>query len=75
MSRAQSDVAILRRLKRVAARHGLTILSAVKPSSKVEGGGYMLSNDATRSVVLGDRPKPYSADLEQIEAWLDALET
>ncbi|HVW91463.1 MAG TPA: hypothetical protein VHB74_02530 [Devosia sp.] len=72
-SRAGNEVARLRRLKRLAARHGLAILVATKPSSKVAEGGYMLTEDETRKVLLGDRPQPYSASLDAIEAHLDQL--
>jgi len=74
MSRANSDVAILRRLRRLAARKGLAILAAAKPNPKIPDGGYMLSDDESRTVILGDKPMPYSASLEQIEAYLDAVE-
>ena len=74
MSRANTEASRLRRIKRIASRHGLTILTAQKPSSKTPEGGYMLSLDAARKVVLGDKPVPYSANLEQVEAYIDALE-
>jgi hypothetical protein len=32
----------------------------------------MLSDDAERRIVLGDKPKPYAATLDEIEAWLEA---
>ena len=69
-SRAGSETARLRRLKRTAARRGLAILVATKPSSKGLGG-YMLTNDDDRSVVLGATPGPYGATLDEIETWLE----
>lgn len=72
LSRSDTDAARLRRLRRLAARRGLAILAAARPASKVAGGGYMLSDEATRRVVLGDKPLPYSASLEAIEAQLEA---
>jgi hypothetical protein len=33
----------------------------------------MLSDDATRRPILGDRPQPYGASLDAIEAHLEAL--
>jgi hypothetical protein len=72
-SRADTDVARLRRLRRIGHRHGLTILAAKKHEIK-KGGGYMLSVEEDRRVVLGDQPSPYSATLEEIEAHLDKLE-
>ena len=74
-SRAGSEVARLRRLKRFAARYGLAILVATKPSSKVADGGYMLTEDETRKVLLGDHPQPYSASLDAIEAHIEKLTT
>jgi len=70
-SRAGTETARLRRLRRTAARQGLAILAATKPASKGLGG-YMLSDDAERRIVLGDKPKPYAATLDEIEAWLEA---
>ena len=44
-----------------------------KPTSKGDGG-YMLSNDDERKVVLGGEPRPYTATLDEIEAFLDGAE-
>jgi hypothetical protein len=74
LSRTDSDAARLRRLRRLAARHGLSILAATRPASKAAGGGYMLSEEQTRQVLLGGRPLPYSATLDAVEDWLLALE-
>lgn len=73
-SRAGSESARLRRLRRVGHRHGLTILTTKKPDPRIVDGGYMLSIDETFTVILGNRPLPYSASLDQIEAHLDGLE-
>jgi hypothetical protein len=70
-SRRGSDAARLRRLKRLAGRHGVAILVATKPSSKT-GGGYMISNDETHRVLLGDKPAPYALTLDEVETWLEA---
>jgi hypothetical protein len=69
-SRRGSEAARLRRLKRMAARGGFAILVATKPSSKT-GGGYMISNDETHRVLLGDKPTPYALTLDEVETWLD----
>jgi hypothetical protein len=69
-SRAGSEAARLRRLRRMAGRNGLAILVATKPSSKT-GGGYMISHDETRRVLLGDKPAPYALTLDEVEAYLD----
>jgi len=69
-SRAGTEMARLRRMRRAAARQGLAILAAGKPASKGLGG-YMLSQDEARKVILGGEPKPYAATLDEIEAWLE----
>ena len=69
-SRAHSDIARLRRLRRVAQRQNLTILVGTKTNSKQLSGLYMLSDDETRRPVFGNVPQPYSATMEQIEAFL-----
>jgi hypothetical protein len=73
VSRTDSDAARLRRLRRLAARHGLSILAATRPASKAAGGGYNLSEQESRAVLLGDRPAPYSATLDAVEARLLAV--
>ena len=74
MSRKEFDASRMRRMKRVAARYGLTILTAEK--IKVQGGpgGHALRDDESYKVVYGDVPKPFSASLDEIEAYLDRLE-
>ena len=74
MSRKEFEASRLRRMKRVAARHGLTILTADK--IKVHGGkgGHALREDESFRIVFGDVPQPFSADLDAIEAYLDELE-
>jgi hypothetical protein len=72
-SRAHTDAARLRRLKRIAQRNGLSILTTSKPDRLIINGGYMLSNEATHKAILGDQPRPYSANLDQIEAYIEKL--
>jgi hypothetical protein len=63
-----------RRVKRMAGRHNYSLLKAQKPFGKVlEHGGYMLRNDYTFEVVFGDKGYAYSADLEDVEAYLESL--
>jgi len=69
-SRADTDIARLRRLRRVAQRQNLTILVGTKPNSKQLSGFYMLSDDDTRRPVFGNVPRPFSATMDQIEAFL-----
>lgn len=73
MSRKEFDVSRMRRMKRLAARHGLTILTAEKLKVLGTEGGHAI-RDADYKVIYGDVPKPFSASLEDIEAYLDKLE-
>lgn len=73
MSRKEFDVSRMRRMKRLAARHGLTILTAEKLKVLGTEGGHAI-RDANYKVIYGDVPKPFSASLEDIEAYLDKLE-
>jgi hypothetical protein len=74
MSRKEFEASRMRRMKRVAARHGLTILTAEKMKALGQPGGHALRDDETHQVVFGNVPKPFSADLDAIEAYLDQLE-
>jgi hypothetical protein len=73
VSRKEFDASRMRRMKRVAARHGLTILTAEK--IKVQGGkgGHAL-RDENFKVIYGNEPQPFSATLDDIESYLDRLE-
>lgn len=71
-SRAGSQAAIERRIRRLAQRRGLSMLIAQKRNPKIEAhGGYMLRDDETFEIVFGNAGYDFSADLEEIEAWLD----
>ncbi|MBU1335446.1 MAG: hypothetical protein ACK4G5_09605 [Devosia sp.] len=74
MSRKEFDASRMRRMKRIAARHGLTILTAEK--IKVQGGkgGHALREDESFKVIYGNVPQPFSATLDEIESYLDNLE-
>ncbi len=74
MSRKEFDVSRMRRMKRVAARYGLTILTAEKIKVLGQPGGHALRDDESFKIVYGDVPKPFSASLDDIEAYLDKLE-
>lgn len=74
MSRKEFEASRMRRMKRVAARHGLTILTAEKMKALGQPGGHALRDDETHQVVFGNVPKAFSADLDAIEAYLDQLE-
>lgn len=74
MSRKEFDASRMRRMKRVAGRHGLTILTAEKLKVLGHPGGHALRDDATFKIVHGDIPKPFSASLDEIELYLERLE-
>lgn len=73
MSRRDFDVSRMRRMRRTAGRHGLTILTAEKLTAKTGKGGHAIREDETFKVIYGDKPLPFSATLDDIEAYLDKL--
>jgi hypothetical protein len=75
MSRANLQVSVERRVRRLAQRRGLSLLIAHKRNAKIDAhGGYMLRDDESGAIVFGNRSYEYSADLDEIEAWLMAEE-
>jgi hypothetical protein len=66
-SRADHDSARLRRIRRLAIRHGLSVLHNSKT------GGYMITEEESRKPLLGGPPRPYGATLEAAEAYIDAI--
>ncbi|WEJ60367.1 hypothetical protein [Devosia sp. FJ2-5-3] len=74
MSRKEFDASRIRRAKRIAARYGLTILTAEKIKVLGQPGGHALRDDKSFKIILGDEPKPFSATLEDIEAYIEKLE-
>ncbi len=73
MSRKEFDASRMRRMKRIAARHGLTVLTAEKLKVLGTKGGHAL-RDADFRVIYGNVPQPFSASLDEIEAYLEELE-
>jgi hypothetical protein len=72
--RGHTQVALERRVRRVAVRHGLNLLIAQKPDAKVlQHGGYMLRDGETSAVVFGERGYAFSATLDEIEEYLLGL--
>lgn len=65
----------MRRMRRVAGRYGLTILTAEKLTAKTGKGGHALRDDESFKVIYGDKPLPFTATLDDIEAYLDKLES
>jgi hypothetical protein len=75
MSRKNSDNSRERRIKRLCVRLGLHLMTAQKPDKLVQAhGGYMLRDGATMKIVFGDQEYLFSADLDEVEAYLDTLE-
>lgn len=72
MSRKEFDASRMRRLKRLAARYGLTILTDEKMKVLGHAGGHAVRDDESFKVIYGNEPKPFSASLEDIESWLEA---
>lgn len=72
-SRAHTQPALERRIRRLAQRKGWSLLFAHKRNPKIEAhGGYMLRDDDTLEIVFGNKGYEYSADLDEIEAFLEA---
>ena len=71
VSRKEFDVSRMRRLKRYAARYGLTILTDDKMKVLKHAGGHAI-RDESYTILYGNVPKPFSASLDDIEAWLEA---
>ena len=70
-SRAHTPTALERRVRRVAVRRGMSLLKPQKPTPKVLAhGGYMLRDDDTGKIVFGNQSYDFSADLDEIEAFL-----
>lgn len=72
-SRAASQTAVERRIRRLARRRGLSLLVAQKRTPRIDQhGGYMLRDDESFAIVFGNAGYDFSADLDEIEAWLGA---
>lgn len=74
MSRKEFDASRMRRLRRTAGRHGLTILTAEKLTAKMGKGGHAVRDDATFKVVYGHEPLPFSATFDDVERYIEALD-
>jgi len=62
-----------RRVKRLGYRYGVLLMKCAKPFGKVaQHGGYMLRDEDTRRIVLGNDGYEFSATLDEVEAFLDA---
>ena len=66
---------IERRIKRRLGRYNYDLLKAQKLTPKIEQhGGYKIRDAASGKVVFGDTGYEFSADLDDIDAWLDTLD-
>ncbi|MBF0678137.1 MAG: hypothetical protein IR164_04265 [Devosia sp.] len=74
MSRKEFDASRMRRAKRILVRYGLTVLTAEKMKVHGQPGGHALRDDKSYKIILGGEPKPFSATLEDIEAYIEKLE-
>lgn len=71
-SRAHTTTAVERRLRRLAQRRGWSLLIAQKRNPKIDAhGGYMLRDDETGAIVFGNTGYDFSADLDEIEAFIE----
>ncbi len=74
MGGKNSRVSVERRVRRVCTRLGLHLMICQKPDKLVLAhGGYMLRDGATMKIVFGDKGYPFSATLDEVEAYLDSL--
>lgn len=65
-----------RRVKRLARRYGVSVMTCEKPIGKVlVHGGYMLREDETRKILFGNKGYDFSATLDEVEAFLEAQPT
>jgi hypothetical protein len=72
MSYKNSENSRVRRVKRLAIRYGLHVMTCQKPDKRVLAhGGFMLRDEATMKIVYGDAEYLFSADIDDIETWLD----
>lgn len=70
-SRANTPVAIERRVRRLGRPFNVSLLVAQKLNPKIEAhGGYMLRDDDTKEIVFGNAGYDFSATLDEVEAFL-----
>lgn len=75
MSNRDKPAAVERRLRRLLVRRGWHLLKAHKPDRRaLKHGGYMIRDAESFQIVFGDKDYPFSADLDDIEAYLTALD-
>jgi diphthamide synthase (EF-2-diphthine--ammonia ligase) len=61
-----------RRVRRLCNRLGLHLMTPLKPDKQVLAhGGYMLRDGSTMAYIFGDKDYLFSADIDEIETFLD----
>jgi hypothetical protein len=74
-SRRNAAASVERLVKRRLGRHTYALLKPQRLTPKIlEHGGYKVRDAATGKVVFGATGYEFSADLDDIESWLDGLE-
>ncbi len=72
MSYKNSDPSRERRVRRLCTRLGLHFMISQKPDKLILAhGGYMLRDGKTLAIVFGNKDYNYSADLDEVEAFLE----
>ena len=75
MSRPGRQRSVERRVRRVATRLGLHLMIADKPDNHVRAhGGYMVREGITMRILFGNKNYPYCADIDEVEAFLNAYQ-
>ena len=70
-SRAHTQTAMERRVRRLGRPFGVSLLVAQKRNPKIDAhGGYMLRDDETFEIVFGNKGYEFSATLEEVEEFL-----
>jgi hypothetical protein len=71
-SRANTQTAMERRVRRLGRPFNVSLLVAQKLNPKIEAhGGYMLRDDDTKEIVFGNKGYEFSATLEEVEDFLN----
>ena len=71
MSRRDALNSVERRVRRLATRLGLHLMTCQKPDKRVLAhGGYMLRDGKTMKIVFGDKEYLFSADLDEVEVFM-----
>jgi hypothetical protein len=73
--RHDSVNSVERRVRRRLGRHNYDLLKAQRLTPKSQQhGGYKVRDAATGAILFGEAGYEFSADLDDIELWLDGIE-